>query len=357
MKTDETPDPRREATGMPADPPFDGPPVRIALVGAGIFVRDAHLPSLLRLPERFQIVAIYSRQEATAAALAQQIPYPVELYTDLAALLARDDIEAVDVALPIPVMPGVVARCLAAGKHVISEKPIAPDVAQGQALLAQRRQHPTPVWMVGENWRYEEAFLQAARLIREGAIGRPLTCHWAIYTPITANSKYYHTTWRRDSSFPGGFILDGGIHHVAALRLILGEIEEVTAALVQNSPALPPADTVSATLRFENGVLGAYLATYATGTPWPPLLHIAGELGCLRVQRREVEVVANGETRRLSCAGFNGVEVELAAFADAIRLGRGHRNPPEEALQDLAVMEAILRAAEAGRAVTPPRVV
>lgn len=340
-------------------------PIRLALIGAGVFARDAHLPSLLRHPDQFEIAAIYSRTERTARALAEQIPYPVDLYTNLDALLVRADIEAVEILLPHTALPAAIRQALAAGKHILSEKPIAPDMATGRELLSQyARVHqrspstirPHIIWMVGENWRYEDAFRQAAEIVRSGQIGTPLTCHWSVYTPITANSKYYHTLWRRDSSSPGGFLMDSGIHHLAALRLILGEISQVSATTRQNSPDLPPADTIAATLAFANGVLGTYLATYATGAPWPPHLHIGGTEGSLRVQRKEIELTRGGKTERIETGGFDGVEKELLAFAAAIRTNAPHDNPPVEALRDLAVIEAMLESAASGHPVTPVQI-
>ncbi len=322
--------------------------LRIALVGAGVFARDAHVPSLLRHPDRFHIAAVYSRTQATAATLAQAIPYPVTIFTDLDPLLTQPDLDAVDILLPIAVAPDAIRRGLASGKHVISEKPIAPATATARLLLADYAHHPQTVWMVGENWRYEAAFQVAAELVQDGAIGTPLTCHWAVYSPITSQSKYYHTLWRRNSSFPGGFLMDGGIHHIATLRLILGEIAEVTATARQVHADLPPLDTVAATLRFANGCLGTYVATYATGAPWPPQLHIAGDRGSLRVQRRELEITRDGKTERIECAGFDGVEKELLAFAESVQTGARHLNTPQAALADLAVMEAILASAQAG---------
>ncbi len=127
--------------------------------------------------------------------------------------------------------------------------------------------------MVGENWRYEEAFLRAAEIVHSGEIGEPVACHWAVTTPIMPQNKYFQSAWRRDGSFPGGFLVDGGVHHVAAMRLILGEIAEVTAQATLHDTGLPPADTLTAALRFENGALGSYTVTYAATAPWPPLLH------------------------------------------------------------------------------------
>jgi predicted dehydrogenase len=335
-------------------------PIRLALIGAGVFARDAHLPSLLRHPDQFVIVAIYSRTLSTAQSLAEQIPYEVELTTDLDALLARPDIDAVEILLPIAALPAAIRQTLAAGKHLLSEKPIAPDVATGRELLTHyahlNKISPNIIWMVGENWRYEDAFLRAAEMVHSGLIGTPLTCHWAIYTPITAKNKYYHTLWRRDSSLPGGFLMDGGVHHLAILRMILGEISQVSATIRQNSPDLPPADTIAATLTFANGVVGTYLATYAIHAPWPPQLHISGTEGTLRVQRKELELTREGKTERIETEGFDGVEKELLAFAASIRDNTPHRNSPAEALRDLAVVEAMLISAAAGRPADPVQV-
>lgn len=332
-------------------------PLRLALLGAGTFARDAYLPSLARHPDQFQITAIYSRTRVKAEALAQQIPNPVVCSDSLDAVLALPDVEAVAVLLPISLLPDAIGAALAAQKHILSEKPIAPDVAAGQSLLAQQTHHPGLVWMVGENWRYEEAFVRAAEIVRRGLIGDPLTCSWAIYIPITDRNKYYHTSWRRNSSFPGGFPLDTGVHHVAVMRMLLGEVAQVTAVARQASPDLPPIDTLAATLQFDNGTLGAYVANYMVGTPWPSRFHVVGTRGCLAVQRKSIELTVDGETEQIECSGFDGVEKELLAFARAIRVGEPHLNPPEEALQDLAVMEAMLRAAEQGAPVVPERVV
>jgi predicted dehydrogenase len=326
-------------------------PIRIALVGAGIFMQDAHLPSLLRQRDHFQIVAVYSRNAATARKLAEHIPEPVQLFTDFDALLADPTIEAVDIVLPILAMPAYVAQALRAGKHVISEKPIAADLAAAQTLMAEYSDQDRQVWMVGENWRYESAFVRTAELVQRGAIGQPLTMHWSIYAPILPGNKYFGSTWRESGELPGGYLLDGGVHHIAALRLIIGEIVEVSATVKGVAAHLPPADTIAAHLRFANGAVGVYLAGYSLTSPWPPYLHVLGEEGALRMQRGEVEITRNGQSEVVRCEKFDGVEQELIAFARAIRSGAPHINTPAAALGDLAVVNALLRSAAEGRPV------
>jgi predicted dehydrogenase len=298
------------------------------------------------LGDTFQIVAVHSRTRAKAEALAELVN--AEVVDDYAALLARKDIEAVNLVLPIHTLPGAVKQALDAGKHVISEKPAAPDVITGRDLIAYHARYPNQVWMVAENWRYETAFARAAEIVQSGEIGQLVTCHWMLHAGLNESNKYYHTAWRRDNSFPGGFLLDGGVHHIAALRLILGEIAAVSAVTRQVRADLPPADTLSSALVFENGLTGVYNITYAQESPWLGLLNVIGDQGALCVLPGEIEIVAGGVSRT-EHTDREGVENELAAFAAAIREGLPHRNTPVQGAQDVAVIEAMLRSAETGK--------
>lgn len=330
-------------------------PLRIALLGAGIFAREAHLPALAALRDQFEIVAIFSRTRERAVALAAQLENPPVVYTDLAALLAREDIEAVDIVLPIAQLPAAVEMALAAGKHVISEKPVAPTVAEGRRLLPIYQQYPSQVWMVAENWRYEAAFVRASEVI--GDIGRPLACHWALHIPVTPENKYYHSEWRRTGTFPGGLLLDTGVHHTAVFRQILGEITRVSAFTAQMHPDLPPADTLTAALAFESGLIGHYTASYTAPAPVPTYLMVVGERGGLRVGRGFLQLTVDGETSQLPLAGYRSVNAELSAFAQIVRGGVARNSTPQDALQDVAVIEAMLRSAEMGKAVEVERIV
>lgn len=323
------------------------PPIRLAVIGAGRFARDVHAPTLQKLAESFQVKAIYSRTNESAAALATQF-LNAEVTTDLDTLLTRADIDAVDIVLPIGAMPTVIEQALKAGKHIISEKPLAPDVATGKFLLSQKTDK---VWMVAENWRFEARIMKAAEILLAGTLGRPLTAFWALHTAMNPTNIYYQTDWRRNNSFPGGFLVDGGIHHVAAMRFVLGEIKQVSAFMRQNRPDLPPADTLSASIEFENGILGTYLCTYAVGSPWPAGLHIVCEEGALLIQPKALHITHKGETQTLQYE-FNGVEAELRAFAAAVLDGQTHHNTPEEALRDLVVIEAMLESARTGQRIT-----
>lgn len=332
--------------------------VRIALLGAGVFAHEAHVPALNALGDAVRIAAVYSRTLESAQQLASTIAYPVDVSDDIDAVLSRDDIDAVDLVLPIHIMPDVIRKALAAGKHVISEKPAAPDLATGQDLLAAYAPHAESlVWMVAENWRYEPVMFQTAEIIQSGEIGTPLLVQFDQHIALTPDNKYYQTAWRREGAYPGGFVLDGGVHHVALLRMILGEIAAVQAATRQMRADLPPLDTINATLDFAAGFTGVYSVTYAAGSPWTQTLHIVGDKGSVLMDRDALRVSSDRGERTHALPAYQGVEQELAAFVAAIRSDVPHRNTPQEALQDVAVIEAMLASGTSGARVQVVRVV
>ena len=331
-------------------------PIRLALIGSGIFAREEHLRVLKGLPDQYEVVAIYSRSLANAAALAGTLPHAADAYSDLAPLLARADVDAVDIVLPIAVQPPVIEAALRAGKHVISEKPVAPDVATGRRLLhtaAELTRVSGKVWMVAENFRYEEAFQQAGAALRDGQIGRPVQLFWNGYSNISPQNKYYKTPWRRDNSFPGGFLLDGGVHDMAGLRTLMGEVDSLSAYVAQLRDDLPPADTLSATLRFASGAFGVFTKTFAAEGPWPSFAHVIGDRGALRVNTSQLEITAGGLTTTQSFE-IDNVRAELADFARIVQEGKPMRSTPAEALRDVALLEAMFDSGREGRPVHPP---
>lgn len=326
--------------------------VRLGMIGAGIFAREAHMTSLNGLRHLYDLVAICSRTQGSARARADQwladgTTRP-DVYTDVAALLAREDIDAVDIVLPIDLMPGVVEQALRAGKHVISEKPIASTVDEASRLLAIHQNHEPQVWMVAENWRYESAFRLAAEMIQQGAIGNPITCHFSAQIEMSPRNRYWQTNWRHEWDFMGGWLLDFGVHHVAVLRAAMGEIVEVQATATLANPMLKTLDTLAATVRFEGGALGTYNLTCAANSQWPPHLLVVGDAGSLKAEIGKIEVTSDDDTRVIECPMRDGVAKELDAFAMTILHGHPHLNSPINALRDVATMEAMFQSVESG---------
>jgi predicted dehydrogenase len=329
--------------------------VRLALVGTGIFSEIAHLPAIEALSDKIDLVAVCSRRKESAERFAGLVKHPVEVFTDYDALLARSDIDAVDLVLPISVFPSAIEAALNAGKHVVSEKPAAPDVASGRKLLAVPRKS---IWMVAENWRYDKAIARAAEIIASGQIGKPILFHWGLHI-AAYKGQYFKTEWRRDNSFPGGYLLDGGVHHMAGIRALLGEVSDIAAFAAEVRPDIPPHDTIAATMHFDSGCIGTYTITYSGDSPYEELLTIVGEKGALKVGFQKVDVsgVPDVTGEIIQSFKMNTIQAELENFADAILNGATLIATPEQAVQDVALLEAILKSAETGQVVKPERIV
>lgn len=330
-------------------------PIRLAIIGAGLIVSKMHWLALTKLPSDFCIVALADPMRAKAEALAESMPTDQclrpQVYTEYAEMLAAEKPEAVLVAVPPASSPAIAEAALAAGCHVIAEKPIATSLSQGSRMLSWAEKYGR-VLMIAENYCYLPGYLVAARQIAEGAIGRPVVARWSLYAYEGPDSPFYQTAWRQHPEHPGGYISDGGVHDAAALRMLLGEVETVTAQVTLARPDMPPADTASATLHFANGAVGTYSSTYAVPGPETPL-QVAGTAGALLAWRdkavlwRENRIVEEWSEP----AGERGAVAMHQDFARAVRAGQPPRSTPAEALEDLRLIMAILRSSETGQMV------
>ena len=146
---------------------------------------------------------------------------------------------------------------------MLSEKPIAKDVATAQQLLSFYSSHirtDRVSWSVAENYRFVEQHLYAASQIRQ--LGPVLGFRARFNRNIQPGSKYYETYWRKVPEYQGGFVLDAGVHFVAVLRLLLGSeegsISKVSAFTSQLREHLPPVDTANATIKCHRGISGVF---------------------------------------------------------------------------------------------------
>ncbi|EGE83963.1 NAD-binding Rossmann fold oxidoreductase [Blastomyces dermatitidis ATCC 18188] len=332
--------------------------VGIALLGAGIFAREAHVPAILKNAAA-KVLAVYSRSENSANSVVEALnntTTPIDVYSDekpghgLDELLQRPDIEAVIVLLPILVLPAVVRKCLAAGKHVLAEKPIAKDIATGRALITEYETTYAPrnlVFSVAEQFRYDTGFLKASEVVASGTIGELHHVHARVATSMAPENKYFQTAWRVEPGYQGGFVLDAGVHFVALVRMVAGqEIVETKSFTAQFAPHLRPLDTVNAALRFSKGAQGTLSISFAAATYIADFVFI-GTAGVLTVKCAGVDTtvrVEGGDRNVVSEEVFpaDGNVNEIRAFVQAIAAGKGDRaGSPREALADVAVIESV----------------
>lgn len=168
----------------------------------------------------------------------------------------------------------------------------------------------------------------------------------------SAETDCSETSWRKQPTHQGGFLLDGGIHRIAALRLLLGPenaIARLSAFTNQVQEHLPPVDSIDATMRTKSGATGTVSMSYGTtfkGSEWA----LAYEKGTVAITMSTVTTVFDGKEERVGVPDERmGEPPEIRKWGQAIASGvRNERHSPEQALADLELMELMLRSGEKG---------
>ncbi|KAH7121342.1 hypothetical protein EDB81DRAFT_861347 [Dactylonectria macrodidyma] len=345
-------------------------PLGVALIGGGIFAKQEHMPAIMKC-DSLSLKAIYSRSLKSAqdtAALYTKDGAGPDLYSadsdsdsahDYADLLRREDVYAVIIALPIVSQPEFIRAALAAGKHVLAEKPLAPDVKTGRALIdyyrgVSRESESKVTLSIAENFRFVPSFAYAAAEARKlGAVQ-----HFSVrsFHLMGSDTKWYGTEWRRKPEYQGGFLLDGGVHQAAATRLLLGSEArpaQVRAVTSQVQPHLAPIDTVSAIVETASGASGTFQLSCGSSLrafEWA----LGLERGTVTVQGETVTVRRNGgggdgddETTVREFDRTTGVAAEVAAWAAGLVRGEpDDLQVPEQALADLEFLEKMFVSGE-----------
>jgi predicted dehydrogenase len=201
---------------------------------------------------------------------------------------------------------------------------------------------------IAENFRFVPRFLYAAEQV--AALGRVTHFSVKVMGLMKDENKYYKTSWRTKPAYQGGFLLDGGVHHAAATRLLLGEAPvSVRAFTSLTHPHLAPIDTVAAIVKTESGATGTYFHSAGSlmdSFEW----EVACEGGSVRSDGDVVTVSAGGSTVDRTFEKTSGVAEEVDAWAASI-LGAGSvlpRQSPGEALADLEFLERMFTSGAEG---------
>lgn len=169
-------------------------------------------------------------------------------------------------------------------------------------------------------------------------------------------------TGRKVPEYQGGFLLDGGVHFVAALRFLLGaagdEVKQLTCFSSLLEEKLLPVDTVHAVLATRGGANGTLGISFGTEFKSGLEVEIVTTKGAVTWTPTEVKVVrkADGGDKAEEKESFahdsGGVDEEDAVFARSIAAGAvDPLQTPEEALKDLEILQTLLESGEAGAGV------
>jgi predicted dehydrogenase len=246
-------------------------PIRLGAIGAGLAMEKLHWPALRQLTDRFEIAAFADTSRETAEHFTSYSGASMDTYhVDYHQLLQRDDVEAVLILLPIPLLYEAARAALDAGKHVICEKPTGANETQGRQFLKLEEQYPEQKLLIAENFFYRDDLRLARSLLDGGTLGRLNVMSWRqAHQAVPQPGGFSSTPWRQQPQFRGGVHLDGGVHMVAQIRFLCGDVQRLQ-AFVQyaNSTFGGPSDLLL-NLLFVNRAAGNYTSIHSE-IPVPP---------------------------------------------------------------------------------------
>ena len=183
-------------------------PIRYGIIGTGAITLRAHLP-VLAMMEDVEVVALCNPSRSKAEQGADLCRHRPVLSDDYRDLLGRSDVDAVVIATPGFTHKEITLAALAAGKHVLCEKPLATTEEDCLALSAAAA-GTRPILQYGMELRYSDFYGKMARIIQSGEIGRlrMLFCKEFRWPMLPGSDG-----WRTDPRRSGGALLEKNCHH------------------------------------------------------------------------------------------------------------------------------------------------
>jgi predicted dehydrogenase len=278
----------------------EGAGLGVGLVGYAFMGRAHSLAWLAAgrvfdVPLRPRLAAVCGRDKAATQAAAGRFGWAAA-ETDWRALIARDDVQLVDICVPGDLHAPIAIAALEAGKHVLCEKPLASTLAQAEAMTAAAdAAYPGGTRaMTGFNYRRVPALALARRLVEQGRIGT-LRHLRAVYLQDWLADAAAPMTWRLRADRAGsGALGDLGAHIIDLARYLTGD--EITGACALSATFVPERplpggagastvtvdDAVVFTARLASGALASFEATrYATGRKNGLRIELNGSAGSL----------------------------------------------------------------------------
>ncbi|WKW12541.1 Gfo/Idh/MocA family oxidoreductase [Pseudogemmatithrix spongiicola] len=252
--------------------------MRIALVGCGRISAN-HFEAIDRV-EGLELSAVCDSVEARAREAGER--WQVPWFTSYEKMLVEADCDAVAIATPSGLHPAHGILAARAGKHVISEKPMAITLASADALVKACDDAGVHLFVVKQN-RLNATVQMVKRALDKGRFGRLFlantTVHWS-----RPQSYYDQAPWRGTWEFDGGAFMNQASHYVDLMQWLVGPVESVIAKTATMARKIEAEDTGAAVLKFRNGALGVIEVTMLT---YPKNLEgsftLIGEKGTVKV--------------------------------------------------------------------------
>lgn len=229
---------------------------KVAVVGGGI--GRFHLDGYKALPDQFEILAICDLNQDKARSLAGEYNIP-RVTTDLTDLYQMDDLDLIDICTPPHLHYEQILETLAAGKHVICEKPIAGSLKQVDELITAEAVSGKRVMPIFQ-YRFGHGLQKLKYLREQGLTGRAYLT--TAETAWRRRADYYAVAWRgKWATELGGVLVSHAIHMHDSVTYILGPVKSLSAYLSTLVNPIEVEDTTAIALQMADGSLATFSVT------------------------------------------------------------------------------------------------
>jgi UDP-N-acetyl-2-amino-2-deoxyglucuronate dehydrogenase len=302
--------------------------IRFALVGCGRISAN-HFDALDKHADRAELVGVC---DIDAAALARaEARTGAKGFASLDALLAGSDADVIVLATPSGLHSSQAVRCATAGRHVVTEKPMATRWQDGKAMVTACDRAGVQLFVVKQNRR--NATLQLVkRAVAADRFGRIFMVNVNVFWS-RPQSYYDSAAWRGTWEFDGGAFMNQASHYVDLLDWLIGPVESVQAYTATLARHIQVEDTGVVSIRWRTGALGSMNVTMLT---YPKNLEgsitIIGERGTVRIGGVAVNRIDHWE---FADSHPDDATVEAASYETTSVYGFGHPAYYENVIQSL----------------------
>ncbi|KAB0679314.1 Gfo/Idh/MocA family protein [Aureimonas leprariae] len=231
--------------------------LNVAVIGCGIgrsHIEEGYARNL----DGYRVLAVCDLDAARMAALADEFGIERRI-RDFDAVLAMPEIDVIDICTPPALHREMILKALAAGKHVVCEKPLVGSLAEADEIIAAEKGAKGQLMPIFQ-YRYGDGAMQAKHLIESGIAGKPYAGAAETFWKRTA--AYYDNPWRgRWKTELGGVLMTHAIHMHDIVCFLLGPVSKLFARTATRVNAIEVEDCVSSSWAMESGALFTSTAT------------------------------------------------------------------------------------------------
>ncbi len=276
---------------------MSGPVRRVAVIGCGD-ISTLHLAAIDGMPDA-ELVAVCDPDDRRRAAA--EATWHVPGFPDHRALLGAIHPDVVHVCTPHATHAAIAIDALEAGVHVVLEKPLAHDRAEGRRLVQAAEGASARIAVCFQN-RYNAPVQAAHELLRSGVLGTVLGASATVFWHRDA-AYYRDRPWRgRWSTAGGGLLMNQAIHTIDLLQWLLGDVDGVVggAATRLLGDEIEVEDTADLVLRHANGATSTFFATLSNAVNAPVTIDVVAERGSLALRGDLTVAFEDGSTEVVS---------------------------------------------------------